>query len=466
MGLKKQLRRALSAEQIEKNRERLLNDYQEFIEFSGTDMLKEFLDLEACVNSTEFINNKKKIEGLAFKGSDLWKKEKEFRKLSSDRALKTYLRLNNSDELARFHEFQDSELLGEFNKLEKDVKSHSFNKKENKEKFLRYRELKKNKGIKNFFRFQNSRDFKYYNNIKDSGILIKYEELSAMVNSEDFKNEKDFLLNKNRFRTTDDYKKLEKYNQLLADERIKRYLYYKDSNDFDILKEWELSFEDRFTSTDLDSSKWITRYHSGNEFLGASYSLEGDKHFFTDGDNLEVKNNRLNIITRREKIVGKQWHGVHGFSEEEFDYTSGIISTGNYFRQTYGRFEAKVRFSADPVTQCFWLMSDYAAPHIDVFKTISKSEIVNAIFSDVEKGVVNKIKGVDFSEDFFIYSVIWEKDKIEWRINDVLVWEERDNIPHEPLFLSLGACIYNDSQAVSLPSVMEIDWVRCYKKSQ
>lgn len=466
MGVKKQLRKALSAKEIEKRQEQLANDYREFIEFSQSDELKGYYDLEKYIGSSDFINNKKKIESLSYKGSELCQKERRFKKLASDKSLKAYLKLNNSAELDKYNAFQESDLLKEFCELAKTVESPGFNKKESKQEFLRHKELKKHPEIKGFYKFQNSKDYKYYKSVNDSALLKQYLELSEYLKSDDFNKEKEFLQNKKRFLTTEEYKKLEKFNALKSSDNIKKYLGYKDSDAFDSLKEWELSFEDRFSTSILDETKWICKYHSGNELLGSSYSLDGDKHYFTEGDNLEFKDSRLKIITKEEKIVGKQWNGVLGFSDQEFDYTSGIVSTGNKFRQKYGRFEAKVRISGNPVTHCFWLMSDYAAPHIDVFKSLSGKELVNSVFSDVDKGLVNKLKGIDFSKEFFIYSVIWEMDKIEWRINDVLVWEQKENIPHEPLFLSLGTCVYNDFNGGSLPSVMEVDWVRCYKKSQ
>ena len=466
MGVKRQLKKALSAEQIEKNNKKLIEDYHEFMEFSGSELLKEYSDLEKFVNSQEFISKKKKTESLSFRGSSFWKKEKVYKKLSSYKSLKAYLKLEGSRELDDFNAFKSSALLKEYSDLEAELKSPGLDKEDYKQNVKKYKELRKHPDIKAYYKFLNSKSYKFYESVKDSDLLDQYNELSKYISSQEFKKEKEFLLNKNRFLTTPEYQKAERFNQLKSREDIKKYLSYKGSDAFESLKEWELSFEDDFTSSCLDDTKWINRYHSGNELLGSNYSLEGDKHFFTEGDNIDIQNSCLKIVSREEKIVGKQWNGVLGFREQEFDYTSGIVTTGNKFRQKYGRFEAKVKVSGMPVRHCFWLMSDFAAPHIDVFKTLSGKELVTSVFSDVDKGFVNRLKGVDFSKDFFIYSLIWEPGKIEWRINNITVWEQRENIPHEPMFVSLGTCIYDDLKGGSLPSVMEVDWVRCYKKSQ
>lgn len=466
MGVKRQLKKALNAEQIEKNKDKLHNDYLRFVDFSESQELKEYNQLNDIVNSNEFIGNKKNIESLSFKASSLREKENAYKKLCVNKSIKAYLKLEGSKELASFTSIEASDIYKEFKQLESLVKSPAFSKKENRQQFQQFKQLRRNPDIKFCNKFRNSKNYKYYNSVADSELLRQYNKLSNYIDSDEFKNEKAFLLNKNRYQTTDDYKKLERYNQLRETDNIKMYLKYKDTDAFDSLKEWELTFEDDFNTSSLDENKWISKYNSGNELLGDNYSLEGDKHFFTEGSNLEFSNSKLKIVAREEKIVGKQWNGLLGFSEQQFDYTSGIISTGNKFRQQYGRFEAKVKISGMPVNQCFWLMSDYSVPHIDIFKTLSGKELVTSVFSDIDKGLVNKFKGVDFTKDFFIYSVIWEPNKIVWLINDVPVWEQKDNIPQEPLFMSLGTCIYSDLKSVDLPAVMEVDWVRCYKKSK
>lgn len=466
MEVVKQLEKALTAAEIENNRKQLAKDYIKFTEFANSEELQEYKELEDYVLSPQFEKDKKKIESLSYKGSTPWKQEKNYKKISKNKYLKSYLKLDGSSKLNTYNDFKTSETLKQFKEYEALVNSSSFDKKKNKQEFLKYKDLKKRQDIKEFHKFKFSKAYKHYRNVKDSSILDQYNDISGYLESADYKQEKEFLLNKKRFYTTEEYKKLEKYNQLKESEDIKRHEKYYGSNDFKLLHEWELTFEDDFSAGKLDKDKWISRYHNGADMLGESYSLAGDKHLFTDGSNLEFANNKLKIVTRKEKIVGKQWNGLLGFTEKEFDYTSGIINTGKSFRQKYGRFEAKVRISGNPLTHCFWLMSDYAVPHIDVFKSVSNKELVNAVFTDAEQGKVNKLNGFDFSKDFMIYTLIWEKDRIEWRINDVKVWERRDNIPHEPMYLSLGTCVYDQVEGSNAPSVMEVDWVKCYKKSE
>ena len=104
----------------------------------------------------------------------------------------------------------------------------------------------------------------------------------------------------------------------------------------------------------VDRKKWILRYFWGDAVLNDTYALADEKHLFTDGKNLEIAQGKLKIITKKEKIQGKAWDPKMGFFPKEFNYTSGLISSGKSFRQQYGLFEAKIRFNRSyPVKPCF-----------------------------------------------------------------------------------------------------------------
>ncbi len=463
MELVKQLERALTATEIEKSREQLKIDYIQFTEFVKSEKLQEYKRLEDYLLSPEFEKNKKKIESLSYKNSVLFQKEKAYKKIKKNKYLKSYLKLRETNQLSKYLDFKNSDLFKEYKEVEGRINSPSFSKKENKDEVFLFRELSKRADIKEFCKFKRSKLYKHYKIVKDSPILEEYNNLLKYLNSSDYKTEKEFLLNKNRFQATEEYKKLQSYSDLNKTEEIRNYNKYKNSNVFDSLREWELTFEDDFSNGKLDEHKWASRYHHGAEVIGENYSLVGDKHLFTDGNNLELKNGILNIITRREKIVGKRWSNLLGFTEKEFDYTSGMINTSKSFRQKYGRFEAKIKISQASLNHCFWLMSDFALPHIDIFKTVSNKELISAVFTDKEHVVVNKLNGFDFSKDFMIYTLIWEKDSIGWYVNDVKVYEQTKNIPNKPMYISLGTCVYNDIEDLDVQR-MEIDWVKCYKK--
>jgi beta-glucanase (GH16 family) len=71
---------------------------------------------------------------------------------------------------------------------------------------------------------------------------------------------------------------------------------------------------------------------------------------------------------------------------------------------------------------------------------------------------------LDVAQDFFIYTLEWSKDKLTWKINDVVVNEQTQGVPHEEMYLVLSSSIPENTNGAGLPASMEVDWVRCYQE--
>jgi len=215
----------------------------------------------------------------------------------------------------------------------------------------------------------------------------------------------------------------------------------------------------------------MTNYYWGEKLLKDTYALPGDKHFYTKGRNIEISDSVLKIITKKEQASGKAWDPVVGFKNQEFSYTSGLISTGKSFRQQYGKVRAKIRMSGAPVRQAMWMVADKILPHVDVAK-IENGKIFFGNFwgniaekGGVKKKVVKKGAG-KFTSDFFIYSIEWSPEKIVWKINEKVVLTQTKGVPQDPLYLVFSAGISNGIAEHQLPSTMEIDWVKVYRKAE
>jgi beta-glucanase (GH16 family) len=129
-------------------------------------------------------------------------------------------------------------------------------------------------------------------------------------------------------------------------------------------------------------------------------------------------------------------------------------------------FEAKIKVSdIKNVMHAFWMLSDTSLPHIDIAKTSTCGKLKPGhIMGSEDKPVASnsKVKGLDWTKDFFIYSLDWTADKLVWKINDVVVKTQTDNIPQEPMYLILSSGVSNANMNVN--AAMEIDWVKCYQK--
>lgn len=461
-------------EKIESDRNQLIAEYNKFNEFKDSETLKKFNKLQEYVDSAEFKNAKSKITSLNYADSEYCSKEKQFLALEKDKRVKNYFAVSQSADLKRFESAAQSDALKRMKELAETVNSADFQQaksdKSNPEKMAEcnslqqeYKSLTKNSEIKFWTKYQNKSAYKMYVETSKSTLIADYEELKAYVNSDEFKTQKEYLLDKNRFSKSEEAKREQEYLEMKNSEDIKWYLATVNSDKFDELKAWTLTFEDNFDGAKVDESKWMNSFFMGKMVLNDRYVLANEKQYFTDNKNVDIKQSVLSIVTKKEKASGKVWDEKLGFMTKDFDYTSGMLSSANSFRQQYGRFEAKIKInSLSPVYQAFWLKGEHKEPEIDIFKyNIKKGQMqVSAYNKGVAAG--NKFGGSGLAKDFFIYTVDWDANTITWKINGYPVATAPNNI-QEPLFLMLSAGLTKDADA--LPSSMEIDWVRCYEKA-
>ena len=461
-------------EKIESDRKQLIDEYNKLEEFKKSDTLKNFNKLQEYVDSAEFKSIKSKITSLNYADSEYCSKEKQFIALEKDKRVKNYYNVSQSADLKRFEAAANSDALKRVKELAETVNSADFQQakadKSNPEKMAEcksllqeYKSLTKNSEIKFWTKYQNKSAYKLYVETSNSSLIADYEELKAYVNSDEFKTQKEYLLDKNRFNKSEEAKREQEYVNMKNSEEIKWYEATVNSNKFDELKAWTLTFEDNFDDAKVDESKWMNSFFMGKMVLNDRYVLAGDKQYYTDNKNIDIKQSVLSIVTKKEKASGKVWNAKLGFLTQDFDYTSGLLSTANSFRQQYGRFEAKIKINSQaPVYQAFWLKGENKEPEIDIFKyNIKKGQMQLSAYN---KGaaVGNKFGGSGLAKDFFIYTIDWNADKIIWKINGYEVASAKNNI-NEPLFIMLSAGLNKDAD--NLPAAMQIDWVRCYEKA-
>jgi len=463
---------------LESRENDLEKEYQQFLEFKHSAELKHFQELENFITSKEFQEIKHFIESQKFSDTDEYHKLERFKTLNQSKSFKQYYKILKSAQLREFSETESSGLVDKLKKLENEINSAEHkevkqekNPKEFKhtpefEKEKEYHKLKNSKQIKKYFKYKNSMKYDTYTRMHGSKEIEEYEILKKHIKSPEFKEVQTYmaLSPKKKFERTEEYKKLQEYLSLKKSEKIIWYNKLKNSNKFDEIKKWVLTFEDDFDSPNLDKKKWLTRYYRGEELLKDAYSNEGDLHFPTDGENIQIKDSVLKIVTTREKTEGKVWSPVFGFIPREFDFTSGIINTGKFFRQQYGLFRAKIHMHAGPASHSFWMVSGSAVPHVDVCRYNAKKLYQGSILS-AENKEISSVTARKLKKGFFIYEVEWTPAEMTWRINGMTIKSITENIPDQPLFLNFSSGIYNDPKGGALPVHMEIDWVRCYQHS-
>ncbi len=456
-----------STSKIEQAEKALISEFEKLNSFSKSEQLAKFTELDKLVTSSDFIQKKKEIESLQFKSSQEYSKEKEFLSLQKAKDIVLYYRTTAGTDLKKFKDLDGSEKISSYELLEKLVQSPEFKgKMKTKEfkdsaddkKLQEFNRLKGSSEIKDYYKFKSSKELSNYLNIDGSTRLSRYNELKEYVASPEFKKQKEYLLDKKRFEKTEMFKEHQEHDKLKKSEDIIWYFKVKDSNKFDILKHRELTFSDEFDTEKLDTKKWLTNYYWGEKLLKDRYSVESDLQAYTEKDNFEIRNSILKINTKPQKVTGKVWSAAKGFSTKEFSYTSGLINSGNSFRQKYGIFTAKIKLGDPNAKSAFWMLADKITPHLDVCHT-SKGKVWFDYFSAKGNNVKTSL-GSRYANDFFIFTLEWTSDKLVWKINDTEVFTQTSDIPQEPMYVLLAG---GTDKPLSGMTSMEIDWVRVYQ---
>jgi beta-glucanase (GH16 family) len=453
--------------------------YPDYKALLNTGRLVDFELLKKIVNSTDFEVKRTSMGKKEFKKTEDYAKLVAYKKLKISRDIKHYIAFTNLPGYSLFTELDGSKEIINFEKIQKEVTSPDFDREKKKienqrfentseyKKQVEFELLKKSDKIRGYFSFDKSKLYENFKRLDGSDTIAHYEELEKTLASGAFRKVKEYMLlpGKKKFELSDEFKMEQEYYKLKSSDKFKWYFKVKDSRKYDEVKRWNITFTEDF-STGIDRKKWITRYFWGEAILKDTYALSDEKHLFTDGKNLEVAHGKLKIITRKEKIQGKAWNPSMGFYPKEFNYTSGLISTGAGFRQQYGLFEAKIRLNRSyPVNHAFWMVSEHMLPHIDVVKCAKKMSFGNYWSLDGNKAGKNRAStGVGkYTTDFFIYSLEWSQQKLVWKINGIPVITSTIGVPDLPMYINFNSGLYTEADNSVLPASMEIDWIRCYQ---
>ncbi len=437
------------------------NQLKRFKELDGSEKIKDFETLEKFIKSPEF-KEKQKIRPFTFKDTDEYRKLVEYKALKSDPEIKFFLKKAKKEDsekskiILRFEELNNFIKSPEFI-ARKKMKPITFRDSEEYKKLLEYNRLKKNQEIKEYYKFKSSKGYANFLNLDGSERLARYNELKDIMLTEAFKEKKNYLLDKKRFEKTEMFRDLKEYEKLKKNSDIIWYLKVKDSDKFNLLKSREMTFSDEFEGDKLDTKKWLTNYYWGEKLLKDRYSVESDLQAYTEKENFEVHNSILKIVTKPQKISGKVWSSAHGFEIKEFDYSSGIINSGNIFRQKFGVYTAKIKLGNPSAKNSFWMLGDKITPHIDICRT-GNGKVLFDLFSNGKKA--KKSVGSKYAGNFYIYTLEWTTDKLVWKINGVVAFSQTKNVPQEPLFINLSGGL---DKPINGMTAMEIDWVRVYQ---
>jgi hypothetical protein len=452
---------------IEQDEKALIAEFDKLNNFGESKQLARYIELNDLVHSAGFLQKKKEIEGLSYKSSEEFTKEKEFKSLKKAKDIIMYFKTVEGSSLKKFKELDGSEKISKYETLrslvqgagfKEKMKEKDFSSTEEAKKLTEFKQLDGSVEIKEFFKFKASKELANFGNLDGSARLSRYNELKDYTLSKEFSDKKTYLLDKKRYEKTDDYKLLVEFENLKKEPDIVWYFKVKDSNKFDILKNRELVFSEEFDGDKLDTSKWLTNYYWGEKLLKDRYSIDTDLQYYTEKDNFEIRNSFLKINTKPQKINGKAWSAVNGFTTKEFSYTSGLINTGLSYRRKFGVFTAKIKLGDPNSRSAFWLLGEKATPLITICRTTG-GKVWFDLITDNGKSAKSKL-GARYAGDSFIFTLEWTASSLVWKINGVEAFRQTENVPQEPMYLNIAGGV---SKPLNGMTSTEVDWIRVYQ---
>lgn len=394
--------------------------------------------------------------------------------LIKDKKFKTFQKFQTAGNPSFIEKIANSDTLKEYEALDAYLQSDEYRRKLAETDFKKsdiygmlqeFKALKSDADIKFYFKFKASSAYTNYVKITKSEKLKRYKELKELTGSVDFQNQVTYLKDTQKFEKTELYKSVEEFEQLKNSDNLKWYFNKIAKDPFEPIKKWKLIFEDNFAKNELNKDTWSPIVFQGLVSINDNYVTEGEQQFYTKGTNLKIQNSELNIETRKEHLKGKCWSANKGFTEQEFEYSSGTVNTAQSFRLNMGKIEAKISTEqGSKVIHGLSLKGDRIAPHIDLFKTgkgngfefrFIPKEGLKAIQTD-------KVTGINVNGKYYIYGLEWSEKELIWTLNGLEVGRMQHNLNGEQLYLNMATIV--EKAPDQLPINFKIDWIRVFNK--
>jgi len=215
-----------SASKLEQEEKALNAEYEKLISFTGSEVLARYNELHDRVTSAGFLQKKKEIESLTYKGSEEHAREAEFISLKKARDIALYFKTEGSAPLKNFTDLNGSKKILDLEDLERFIQSPEFKQKESM-KPVTFKDTEEYGKFLEFKKLKNDREVK--KNLNPDKVK-RFGELKMLVTSAAFltvKNKKPVT-----FRDTPEYQKLLEYKDKKKAGDVVSYYKFKASKEY------------------------------------------------------------------------------------------------------------------------------------------------------------------------------------------------------------------------------------------
>lgn len=219
---------------------------------------------------------------------------------------------------------------------------------------------------------------------------------------------------------------------------------------------WKLVWHDEFEGDRLDLSKWTPE--------DAALVKNNEAQYYSP-ENVIVHDGVVTLRSERRARGGRP-------------FTSGLIETTGKFARVYGRYEVRARLpKGQGVWPAHWLMPDDNSwpPEIDIMELLGhdphRVHMHNHFTheSGGHRSTGDSFRGPDFSADFHVFAVEWEKHEIRWYVDGELKFSTKEYVPDVPFRIILNTAVGGDwpgypTKKTPFPVDHDIDYVRVYAR--
>jgi beta-glucanase (GH16 family) len=237
---------------------------------------------------------------------------------------------------------------------------------------------------------------------------------------------------------------------------------------------WTLAWSDEFDGATINPQKWA--FDTGGNGWG-----NAELEYYTDRpENARLENGMLVIEARQEAYQGLQ-------------YTSARLKSQGLQEFQYGRIEARMKLPfGQGMWPAFWTLgNDFGKTktwplcgEMDIMEYIGKTP--DTVYQTVHGPGYSGVNGIGsqfaltadtLANDFHVYAIQWEADKITWYVDDQQAFQITSaQIPagtqwvfDHPFFIIINLAVgggwpgYPDSTTV-FPQQLLVDYVRVYQQ--
>ena len=255
---------------------------------------------------------------------------------------------------------------------------------------------------------------------------------------------------------------------------ISIFLYSCDEASPPSFKTDELKFAEEFNGIRLDESKWTHEVGTGNWGWG-----NGELQYYRS-NNTSVSDGTAKITAKKETYGGQE-------------YTSSRIKTDGKFTFRYGKVQARIKtVKGRGMWPAFWLLpsggnwpcdgeidimeqGNKISGNSDAKITTGAAHLGTCPYpSNEDKWQYESFKKTStdsYADDFHIYEIRWEPNKISWYVDEEFMGQVRPsdypdkNWPFNQSYwyIILNLAIDSNGPSTGFESAqMEVDWVRVY----